>query len=215
MNNNNPYRMYKNATTYLDMVTPNLTPIHAIGTVVSPIPALIETPTKEDIKQYNKNDLASFLPFVSPYRLVKRRMAVSNELTKGKNVRKSLMSEVFGPIIVSAALTGAGAGIGYFLADRKAKNNPNIRDKKEYKQNAALLGALAGLGTNAIFNTAGTLSALFTKTRNTKEQTKYEKGKYLYNYLVPGYGIYNVFKNLGYANSQDKPGGMFAPDPIK
>ena len=64
----------------------------------------------------------------------------------------------------------------------------------------AAIGGGLGLGASSI----GGLAALLTKTRDAKDQKKYEQGGTAPNYIIPGMAAYNGYKSLGHIlNSKD------------
>lgn len=142
-------------------------------------------------EEYDKDPTSGYFPFVSSYRLQRRRNEIPTVIgAKNKNKTRH---QFFGGLLgnLAGAATGgiigglAGAGTGYAVGDGEG----------------AAMGALPGIALGSIIgisapNLIGGLAALIKRKRTLEEQKAYEEGSALSNY-IPGVAAYNQFKNYG------------------
>lgn len=183
---------------------------------------LTKAPTAAERKRLLAEENAgwsTFAPFVADWRLSRARKSLAAEKGGGKGLAKPI-SEGIGPGIAALLWTGAGAGIGAgigALVDNKkdkakaalpaggkveeALNNGSLGTATGW---GAALGAGAGFGLSLLGEGIGALSALISRRRTEKEQTKYETsgGRTAMNYLLPGAATYNKYKNIGYLQGE-------------
>lgn len=146
---------------------------------------------------------STFAPFVADWRLSRARKSLAAEKGGGKGLAKPI-SEGLGPGIASLLWTGAGAGIGAGIGALAGSKADNKGGKGTGALKGSAIGAGAGLGLSLLGEGIGALSALISRRRTEKEQTKYETsgGRTAMNYLLPGAATYNTYKNIGYLQGE-------------
>ena len=182
---------------------------------------LTKAPTAAERKKMLAEDndgWGTVAPFAADWRLSRARKSLAAEKGGGKGIAKPF-SEKVGPVLASLLWTGAGAGIGAGIgamtgdkgsADSeraKAMVGGVIGDRAKGMSNTQLgaaIGAAGGFGLSMLGEGIGALSALISRRRTEKEQRKYESsgGRTALNYLLPGSGRYNYYKNIGYLQGE-------------
>lgn len=136
----------------------------------------------------NDSEALALVPGVAAYRNM-RRVKRQTEADDGTHSR--LWSQLIGPTTSTALTTGIGAAIGHAVD----------------KEDGALLGGLAGLGTAGVANVLAGIIAAIRRRRTPEEQRAYANsgiGTGAAEYLVPGVAAYNHFKTVGAAMGKDK-----------
>lgn len=188
---------------------------------------LTKAPTAAERKRMlaEENDGWNTLaPYAADWRLSRARKSLAAEKGGGKGLAKPI-SEGIGPSIAALLWTGAGAGIGAgigaltgYKGDLGRSALAGLGDSVGGKVGEALkrtsqlgstgwgavIGAGAGAGLSLLGEGIGALSALISRRRTEKEQTKYETsgGRTAMNYLLPGAATYNHYKNIGYLQGE-------------
>ena len=140
-------------------------------------------------RSFPKNDSKGLLPGVGASRVLRRQMKVRTDTgPKDPYPEQRILSDdlsVFTPILLFATL---GFGGGLLAKD----------------QQGPLKGAGMGAGVAASAAVAGLLTAALTRRRTKEEQAKAEQQPAYLNHIVPGLGMYNKYKRLGYSANYDK-----------
>lgn len=161
--------------------------VNQIGNTAGSIAGLFQNaPTKEELKEMNKDSRPAFLPGVGGNRLVQRRKAVA-KMFGDKSPNARVLSQGLGPatsMLMSTLLgAGIGAGVGAFTGEPEA---------------GALIGGGTGAGVASLANLLGTIGAGLSTTRTDKDQEATSgAGQKILNYTVPGVAAYDYFKTLG------------------
>lgn len=162
---------------------------------VGGLDGMFQPPSRKDIKNYEKSKALNMIPGVSTFRMNQRRKQLASRYGGGAGFQKPV-SQSFGWLSSAALLALAGAGIGAGIGA--------IANGKQGAKAGLGLGAGIGGGLGVGASGVGALTALLTKTRDSKAQKQYEKGATAPNYIVPGLGTYNASKSLGHIlNSPD------------
>lgn len=166
---------------------------------------LTKAPTAAERKRMlaENNDWSTLVPFVADWRLSRARKSLAAEKGGGKGLAKPV-SEGLGPGIAALLWTGAGAGIGAGIGALAGSKADNEGGKGTGALKGSAIGAGAGFSLSLLGEGIGALSALISRRRTEKEQTKYETsgGRTAMNYLLPGAATYNQYKNIGYLQGE-------------
>lgn len=162
------------------------------------------------------NAAAGVIPGIGESRIIRRLRKVRKDVApEAKSQRSRILSDVFAPMTfplaagAGGALAGAGvvAGAGAWAGDgAHYKTNRDVAK-------GAFIGGLTGLAAGAL---TGVLAAAITKRRTRDEQRAAELEPGLLSHVVPGKGVYNYWKRLGYSKNYDEDGAkareVVAPD---
>lgn len=162
-------------------------------------------PTAEEIK--NMHGAMSMVPGVGPYRqaaIAKRVGADYEAANPGKN--SNFWPELIGS--GTGVLTGAagggllgsalGAGVSAAAGDSVYDDTTGAFTPPDIGK-GAFIGGMAGTAVGAISPTIiAALAALVSSTRTKQEQDAAEEIPNATNLMMPGSGIYNNLKRLGY-----------------
>ena len=143
-------------------------------------------------RSHPKNDFKGLLPGVGASRVMRRQMKVRKDTgPKDSYPEQRIMGDDlswFTPVLLFATL---GFGGGLLAKDRQGP----------------LKGAGIGAGVAVSGALAGLLTATLTKRRTKEEQAKAERQPAYLSHIVPGLGMYNKYKRLGYSANYDNPKG--------
>lgn len=135
------------------------------------------------------NNSLGLVPGVGSSRMVRRARNVRKDLApEAASQRGRLVSELISPVTSTLANTGLGMAAGAVLDGRRG----------------AAVGGMVGVWAGLAKNLASMLLAASTRRRTKEEQVEAEKSSSLYAHVIPGRGIYDFLKRVGYSGNYDK-----------
>lgn len=141
------------------------------------------------------NDAAGITPGIGESRIIRRLRKVRKDVApEAKFQRSRILSDVFAPMTFPLAAGTAGALVG---ADVHNKIDGDAAT-------GAVKGGIAGIAAGAAVNLAAALAAAITNRRTRDEQRAAELEPGLLSHVVPGKGVYNYWKRLGYSKNYDE-----------
>ena len=145
------------------------------------------------------NDAAGVVPGIGNSRIIRRLRKVRKDVApEAKSQRSRIMSDVIAPMTFPLAAGATGALAGALAgAHRYHHTTGDAAD-------GALVGGLTGLAAGTAANLAAALAAAITNRRTRDEQRAAELEPGLLSHVVPGKGVYNYWKRLGYSKNYDE-----------
>lgn len=135
------------------------------------------------------NNSLGLIPGVGSSRMVRRARNVRKDLApEAASQRGRLVSELISPVTSTLASTGLGMAAGAGLGGRPG----------------AFVGGMIGMSTGLATNLASVLLAASTRRRTKEEQVEAEKKSSLSAHVIPGRGLYDFLKRVGYSGNYDK-----------
>lgn len=163
------------------------TPFSAMDDIGGLHGMISRTPTEEMESEWDEDPYKSFIPGVASSRTERR---VKRQATDPNGSTRHYWAQKLAPYLhIAAGALGGGLIAGAY------SNNSNGKPTAKGILNGIGIGALTGVGANAI----GMGLAGLTSRRTKDEQKAYTESSVVPEWLLPGYATYNRWKSLGRA----------------